>query len=87
MSSRAGAAALLRLAFVALAQACYVPIPDVWHSDVPERECEQHADCYLGDGYRCATCSDSGICMYGGETGEECGAHGVCVDWRCIEVR
>jgi hypothetical protein len=87
MSARPVALAAFCTAIAVSSQACYVPIPDVWYSDAAEPECEQHADCYLGEGYQCATCSGPGVCLYNGETGETCGEHGICIDWRCIEVR
>jgi hypothetical protein len=35
----------------------------------------------------CAACEPDGHCLYVGETGAACGEAGICVDWRCIEVR
>jgi hypothetical protein len=52
-----------------------------------DAECVEHADCYRGEGFACAACEPDGHCLYVGETGAACGEAGICVDWRCIEVR
>lgn len=80
MTRRASTTALVALLLT-------LPACSAAEPDPVDVECVEHADCYRGEGFRCAACDVAGRCLYVGETGAACGETGVCVDWRCIEVR